>query len=148
MVQATRRRVRRLPALGPRNGRERLPYPEKRVELCDEVDEYGGPRPLVTPSCGENDHAMRAEMHRLGTAILNAVGAQHVVISEGNDHTHTPVLGRGPESLRTSDHRNFYICDASVFVSPGGAQPSQMIMALATRLADYLDSNTHRKEAP
>jgi choline dehydrogenase-like flavoprotein len=40
--------------------------------------------------------------------------------------------------LRTHDHPNLYICDASVFPSSGGAQPSQTIMALATRLARHL----------
>jgi choline dehydrogenase-like flavoprotein len=52
-------------------------------------------------------------------------------------------------NLRAHDHPNLYICDASVFVTSGGAQPSQTIQALAVRLADHLD---HRvawdKETP
>jgi choline dehydrogenase-like flavoprotein len=40
--------------------------------------------------------------------------------------------------LGAHDHPNLFVCDASVLVSSGGAQPSQTIMALATRLADHL----------
>jgi choline dehydrogenase-like flavoprotein len=112
------------------------------------------PLPFVTFSYGENEQAMRAEMHRLGTAILQAAGAQRAVISEGNDQTMGGSrMGSDPRSsvvdrnLRTWDHPNLYISDASVFVSPGGAQRSQTIMSLATRLADHLDSS-HPKEAP
>ncbi len=55
-------------------------------------------------------------------------------------------MGSSPEdsvvdpNLRTWDHPNLYICDASVFASTGGAQPSQTIMALAARLAAHLRS--------
>jgi choline dehydrogenase-like flavoprotein len=44
--------------------------------------------------------------------------------------------------LRAHDHPNLFVCDASVFVTCGGAQPSQTIMALATRLADHLLGGT------
>lgn len=132
---------------------ECLPDENNRVERSDDVDEYGVPRPLVTFSYGENEHAMRTEMHRLGAEILDAAGARHVIVSEGNDHTmggcrmgadrRSSVVDR---NLRTWDHPNLYICDASVFVTPGGAQPSQTIMALATRLADHLDTTSEPLE--
>jgi choline dehydrogenase-like flavoprotein len=57
------------------------------------------------------------------------------------DDPATSVVDR---NLRTHDHPNLYICDASVFVTPGGAQPSQTIQALATRLADHLDRGAPR----
>jgi choline dehydrogenase-like flavoprotein len=126
---------------------ECLPYAENRVELSDEVDEFGVPRPLVTFNYGDNEKAMREEAHRLGREILEGGGAVEVLISEGNDHTMGGCrMGDDPSSsvvdrnLRTHDHPNLYLCDASVFVSPGGAQPSQTIMALATRLAEHLSS--------
>ena len=125
---------------------ECLPNPDNRVELSDDVDEYGVPQPRVTFSYGDNENATREEMHRVATGIMEAAGATKVIISEGNDHTMggcrmgddlaTSVVDR---DLRTWDHRNLFVCDASVFVTSGGAQPSQTIMALATRLADHLD---------
>jgi choline dehydrogenase-like flavoprotein len=133
---------------------EFLPYAKNRVELSGGADEYGVPRPLATFSYGENEQAMRAEMHRLGTTILHAASAQRIVISEGNDHTMDGSrMGADRWSsvvdpdLRAWDHPDQYICHTSVFVRPGGAQPSQTITALATRLAEHLHSNTHPKEA-
>jgi choline dehydrogenase-like flavoprotein len=49
--------------------------------------------------------------------------------------------------LKAHDHPNLYVCDASVFVTSGGAQPSQTIMALATRLAEHLESGRSRAAA-
>jgi choline dehydrogenase-like flavoprotein len=122
-----------------------LPYETNRVELSDEADEFGVPRPKVTFNYGENEKAMRRTIHRLAGQILEAAGATEVLISEGNDHTMGGLrMGADPRtsvvdaSLKTHDHPNLYVCDASVFVTSGGAQPSQTIMALATRLAEGL----------
>jgi choline dehydrogenase-like flavoprotein len=124
---------------------ECLAYEDNRVELSGENDEFGVPRPKVTFNYGTNERNMRDEIHRVATQILDAAGAEDVIISEGNDHTMGGCrMGQHPENsvvdtnLRTHDHPNLYICDASVFVTPGGAQPSQTIMALATRLAEHL----------
>ncbi len=134
---------------------ECLPYPDNRVELSEDLDEYGVPRPLVAFNYGENEKAMREEAHRIGREILEAGGAEEVLISEGNDHTmggcrmgddaRSSVVDR---NLKAHDHPNLYICDASVFVTPGAAQPSQTIMALATRLADHLTSGRAAAAAP
>lgn len=130
---------------------ECLWYEDNRVELSDEVDEYGVPRPKVTLNYHENEHAMRADIHKHGREILNAAGAKEVFVSEGNDHTMggcvmgddstTSVVDR---NLRAHDHENLFICDASVFASSAGAQPSQTIMALATRLSDHLKQRAQR----
>jgi choline dehydrogenase-like flavoprotein len=123
-----------------------LPYETNRVELSDEADEFGVPRPKVTFNYGENEARMRQTIHRLARELLDAAGAEEVLISEGNDHTmggcrmgddpRTSVVDR---NLKAHDHPNLYICDASVFVTAGGAQPSQTIMSLATRLAEHLE---------
>jgi choline dehydrogenase-like flavoprotein len=127
---------------------ECLWYEDNRVSLSDERDEYGVPRPKVTLNYHENERQMREEIHRLGRQILDAAGAEEIFISEGNDHTMGGcVMGDNANDsvvnrdLRAHDHENLYICDASVFASSAGAQPSQTIMALATRLADHLKAN-------
>jgi choline dehydrogenase-like flavoprotein len=130
---------------------ECLPYETNRVELSDDPDELGVPRPLVTFDYGDNERAMREEIHRLGREILEAGGAEEVIISEGNDHLmggcrmgDDPLTSVVDRDLKAHDHPNLYVCDASVFVTSGGAQPSQTIMALATRLAEHLSA---RKQA-
>jgi choline dehydrogenase-like flavoprotein len=122
-----------------------LPYDTNRVELSDEADEFGVPRPKVTFNYGDNEKKMRQTIHRLAREILDAAGAEEVLVSEGNDHTMGGCrMGDDPKTsvvdrdLKAHDHPNLYICDASVFVTSGGAQPSQTIMALATRLAEHL----------
>jgi choline dehydrogenase-like flavoprotein len=50
-------------------------------------------------------------------------------------------------NLKAHDHPNLFVCDASVFVTSGGAQPSQTIMALATRLVDHLRSGAAARAA-
>jgi choline dehydrogenase-like flavoprotein len=124
---------------------ECLPYEGNRVQLSDEKDEYGVPVPRVTFDYHDNEKKMRERIHDLARQILEAAGAEEVLLAEGNDHTMGGCrMGKDPETsvvdanLKTHDHRNLYVCDASVFVTSGGAQPSQTIMALATRLADHL----------
>ena len=124
---------------------ECLPYEDNRVQLADDADEYGVPRPRVTFNVGDNERAMRDEMHRQARVILEAAGAQEILFSAGNDHTMGGCrMGDDPTSsvvdrnLKAHDHPNLYICDASVFATSGGANPSQTIMALASRLADHL----------
>jgi len=133
---------------------ECLPYESNRVELSGDEDAFGVPRPKVTFNYGANEKNMRRAIHGLATDILQASGAKEVLISEGNDHTMggcrmgsdrtTSVVDR---NLKAHDHSNLYICDASVFVTPGGAQPSQTIMALATRLAEHLSRKSARGPA-
>ncbi len=126
---------------------ESMPYAGNRVELSDETDEFGVPRPKVTFDFGEHEQAMRQAIHRHAQDILEAAGAQKILHGEGNDHTmggcrmgadHTDSVV--DPQCRSWDHPNLFICDASVFVTPGGAQPGQTIMALAARLADQLTS--------
>ena len=127
---------------------ECLPAETNRVELSAETDEFGVPRPIVTFDYHGNERAMRDEIHRTAKEILEAAGAEDVLISTGNDHTMGGCrMGADPTTsvvdadLKAHDHPNLFVCDASVFVTCGGAQPSQTIMALATRLADHLVSD-------
>jgi choline dehydrogenase-like flavoprotein len=96
---------------------------------------------------------MREDIHRLAREIFEAAGARmdDFAISEGNDHTmggcrmgDDPATSVVDRNLRSHDHANLYVCDASVFPTPGGTQPSQTIMALATRLARHLDEGAGR----
>jgi choline dehydrogenase-like flavoprotein len=133
---------------------ECLPYETNRVELSDDVDEFGVPRPRVTFDFGDNERAMREAIHTEARAILEAAGAEEILVSEGNDHTmggcrmgSDPATSVVDANLKAHDHPNLFVCDASVFVTSGGAQPSQTIMALATRLADHLADGGARRAA-
>lgn len=133
---------------------ECLPYEDNRVELSEEKDEFGVPRPKVTFNFRENEKKMRKKMGELASQILEAAGAREVLQGEGNDHTMGGCrMGDDPQksvvdrNLKAHDHPNLYIVDASVFVTSGGAQPSQTIMALALRLAHHLSGKVSVRSA-
>ncbi|NGQ96023.1 GMC family oxidoreductase [Brevibacillus sp. SYP-B805] len=124
---------------------EVLPHPDNRVTLAEEKDEYGMPRAKVTFSYQENDlklidHAV-VQMKR----IIEAMGGRpaHVVSDTahlmggcrmGNDPRTSVVDQFG----RSHDIPNLYIVGASTFVTSGGANPTNTVMALAARTADHL----------
>ena len=124
---------------------ECLYYSENRVELSEESDEFGVPRARVTFNFGDNERKMRDEMGSLARKILEAAGAKEIFIGSGNDHLMGGcTMGASADNsvvdanLKAYGHENLYVCDASVFPSSGGSQPSQTIIALASRLAEHL----------
>lgn len=124
---------------------EVLPHPENAVTLSGLKDEYGMPIPKVSFSYQENDrklykHAI-GEMNRL----IGAMGGtpEHVV----SDTAHLMGgcrMGRDPQTSvvneygQTHDIPNLFIAGASTFVTSGGANPTNTVMALAARTADKL----------
>ena len=126
---------------------ECLAYEDNCVELTNDVDDFGVPRPKVTFNFPEHEDAMRQDIHRLLQDILRAAGAETIVPAHGNDHLlggcrmgERPVdLSRRPALSQLGTSQPLYL-RRSVFVTPGGAQLGQTIMALASRLGDHLTS--------
>ncbi|MFY0546238.1 GMC family oxidoreductase [Brevibacillus sp. H7] len=132
---------------------EVLPHPDNAVTLTDEKDEYGMPVSKVTFSYQENDlrlidHAVE-QMNR----IIEAMGGkpEHVV----DDTAHLMGgcrMGSNPadsvvnEFGQTHDIPNLFIAGASTFVTSGGANPTNTVMALAARTADYLLDAMQRRD--
>ncbi|MCS7465016.1 GMC family oxidoreductase [Paenibacillus doosanensis] len=132
---------------------EVLPNPDNRVTLSDEKDEHGIPRATVAFSYGDNDR--RLIDHAVGTmnSILEAAGGKPEIIVPdtahlmggcrmGNDPTASVVNSYG----QTHDIPNLFICDASIFVTSGGGNPTNTVMALAARTADYIKAKGARLE--
>lgn len=69
---------------------------------------------------------------------MNRVDLERAEVVELLRMGHAPASSVVDRNLETHDHPNLYVCNASVFVTPGGAEPSQTIMSLATRLAEHL----------
>jgi choline dehydrogenase-like flavoprotein len=130
---------------------EVLPNENNQVTLSDEKDEYGLPRAKVTFSYGENDkkliqHAVR----KMKDIIESAGGTPEFIIEDtahlmggcrmGNDPSTSVVNSFG----QTHDIPNLFICDASIFVTSGGGNPTNTVMALASRTADYIKDMAKR----
>jgi choline dehydrogenase-like flavoprotein len=122
---------------------ECLPYEHNFVELSDEKDERGLPKPLIHFSHGENEEKMTAHAEELMREIWTRAGAKkmwtfqrnaHVIgtCRMGDDASDSVVDGNG----RSFDVPNLYVCDNSIFPSALSVNPALTIMALALRTAD------------
>lgn len=122
---------------------ECLPYDENYLELSDEKDERGLPKPLVHFSHGENEEKMTAHAERLMREIWARAGARKMWTFQRNAHViGTCVMGEDAAFAvvngngQSFDVPNLYICDNSIFPSALSVNPALTIMALALRTAD------------
>ncbi|HUW63451.1 MAG TPA: GMC family oxidoreductase [Spirochaetia bacterium] len=124
---------------------EVLPDENNAVTLSDEKDEYGMPRALITFGYGENDNRLIAHGVQKAQEILEAVGGEPAFVIPdtghlmgacrmGNDAATSVVDG----FCRSHDIPNLYICSAAVFVTSGGCNPTETVMAIAARTADHI----------
>lgn len=130
---------------------EVLPNPGNSVTLSDEKDEYGLPRAIVTFSYGENDQKLVAHGVKKSQEILEAVGGEPAFVIPDTGHLMgTCPMGENPAAsvvdgfCRSHDIPNLYICSAGVFVTSGGANPTETVMAIAARTADYIISEASK----
>lgn len=122
---------------------ECLPSDDNRLELVDEVDEYGIPRARITFTAGENENAITKHATAFMLRVMEAAGARETMVLARSAHT----IGTARMSVDPSDgvvdadgrsHEipNLWICDNSVFPSAIAANPALTIMALSLRTAD------------
>lgn len=122
---------------------ECLPYERNFVELSNERDARGLPKPRVHFSAGENEQRLTVHAERTMRAIWQAAGAHNVWSFQRFAHViGTCRMGTDPSKAvvdadgRVFDLPGLTICDNSVFPSALSANPSLTIMALSLRTAD------------
>ena len=127
---------------------ELLPHADNRVTLADERDQYGMPIARFDHSLAENDRRNMAYSTAVIGDILHAADAQDVLTIHRYAHLIGGCrMGTGPENSvvdlnqRSWAVPNLYLADGSVCPTQGSANPALTIMALASRLADHLQSN-------
>ncbi len=120
-----------------------LPYERNFLELSDEKDKRGLPKPRIHFSNGENEVRMTAHADKIMRAIWDAAGAKNVWAFPRNAHViGTCRMGHDADrSVVDADGRsheipNLYISDNSTFPSALSVNPALTIMALALRTAD------------
>lgn len=128
---------------------EDLPRPDNRITLDPTVrDQYGLPVAHIHVDDHENDTAMRTHAQTQATRIFEAVGARRVVCSRATPATHNMCTARMSADPcdgvcngwgQTHDVPNLFISDGSAFSTPGSANPTLTIVALALRQADYIE---------
>lgn len=130
---------------------EVLPSLSNYVTLSDENDEYGLPRALVNFSYGENDQKLIAHGVETCYQILEAAGGKRAFVISDTAHLHGGCrMGKDPsksvvnEFGQSHDIPNLFISDASVFVTSGGCNPTETVMAIAARTADHIAAQKYK----
>ena len=125
-----------------------LPSENNFLELADEKDARGLPKPRIYFTNGENESKMNAHAEKLMREIWTAAGAKKIWSFERNAHIiGTCVMGADAadsvvnHDCQSFDIANLYICDNSVFPSALAVNPALTIMALALRTADKFLQN-------
>jgi choline dehydrogenase-like flavoprotein len=128
---------------------EILPWPENRVTLSEEKDQFGLRVAHVNFELHDNDKKLIAFGKKKVEEVMRAAGAQEVeqearyahlvgAARMGSDPATSVVDGYG----RTHDIANLFVCDGSILPTQGSANPGLTIQALAARTADYLISQS------
>lgn len=130
---------------------EVLPNLANTVTLSDEKDEYGLPRPVVTFSYDQNDQKLIDHAVTKMKEILSAAGGKPEYVTKDTAHLMGGCrMGADPQSSvtdqwgRTHDHENLYLAGAPLFVTGGGTNPTETVMALAARTSDHLIAKAKR----
>jgi len=122
---------------------EGLPYEHNRVELSNETDARGLPKPRIFYTAGDNETRLTAHANRTMRAIWDAAGATNVW--GFNRHAHiigTCRMGKNPANSvvnsngEAHDVPGLYIADNSIFPTALSCNPALTIMALSLRIAD------------
>lgn len=137
---------------------EQQPDPESRVMLSDRVDRHGVPISRIDWRINAAEQATVRRMGRLVTEGLAGQGYRRVVLDdwvardqpfppEYQDVAHptgttrmsaSPAEGVVDRDCMVHGVRGLYVGGSSVFPTSGHANPTQMVVALAVRLADRL----------
>ncbi|MFH5187494.1 GMC family oxidoreductase [Paenibacillus sp. TAB 01] len=132
---------------------EVLPNPDNRITLSDEPDHHGMPRAKVTFSYGDNDLRLIGHAVESMRNILTAAGGKPDFVVPDTAHLMGGCrMGDDPNTSvtnsygQTHDISNLFICDASLFVTSGAGNPTNTVMALAMRTADYIKDQAARME--
>ncbi len=126
---------------------EILPWPDNRVQLAEEKDQFGIPVAKVTFNLRDNDKKLIEFGKKTVTNVMWAAGAEEVVQEARYAHlVGAARMGSDPASSvvdkfgRTHDVPNLFVCDGSILPTQGSANPGLTIQSLAARTADYLIS--------
>ncbi len=127
---------------------EDLGQPGNGVTLDPKVkDAYGVPVAHVHVDEHANDKALRKHAQDQMAKMYDAVGAKRVIRSATPPATHnmcTARMSANPRDGVTNAHgqahdiANLFVSDGSAFSSPGSANPTLTIVALALRQAEFI----------
>jgi choline dehydrogenase-like flavoprotein len=127
---------------------EDLPRSDNRITLNSSVkDAFGLPVPNVHVDEHANDQAMRTHAQGQMHKMYDAIGAKRILNGPIPPATHNLCTARMSANPRdgvtnawgqTHDIKNLFVSDGSALTTPGAANPTLTIVALALRQAEYI----------
>ena len=124
---------------------EILPWPDNRVTLAADRDQFGMRVANVSFNLHDNDRKLIKAAKEKTMEVMHAAGAKEVVQEARYAHlVGAARMGNDPRTSvvdkfgRTHDIANLFVCDGSILPTQGSANPGLTIQALAARTADYL----------
>jgi len=127
---------------------EDMPRADNRITLDPKVrDGYGLPVPHVHVDEHPNDIAMRNHATEQAAKLYDAIGAKRTLKGNHPPATHNMGTARMSKDPRdgvtnawgqTHDIKNLFVSDGSQLSTPGSANPTLTIVALALRQAEYI----------
>ncbi len=131
-----------------------LPHPDNFLELSDELDARGLPKPRIHFTNGGNERRMTTHAERLMREIWSRAGGSDIWAFARNAHIiGTCRMGDDPNASvvsaegRSHDIPNLYVMDNSVFPTALSVNPALTIMALSLRCADRFIARAARGDA-
>jgi choline dehydrogenase-like flavoprotein len=128
---------------------EDLARADNRITLSSDVrDAHGVPVANVHVDEHANDQAMRKHAQGQMTKMYQAIGAKRIVHGPTPPATHnlcTARMSAHPSDGVTNawgqahDVKNLFVSDGSALTTPGAANPTLTIVALALRQAEYIE---------
>jgi choline dehydrogenase-like flavoprotein len=127
---------------------EDLGRADNRITLDPTIkDAYGSPVAHVHVDEHDNDKALRKHAQDQAAKMYESIGAKRVIRSLTPPATHNMCTARMSGNPRdgvtnawgqTHDINNLFVSDGSAFSSPGSANPTLTIVALALRQGEYI----------
>jgi len=127
---------------------EDLPRGGNRIALNSNVkDAFGLPVANIHVDEHANDRAMRKHAQQQMSRMYEAIGAKRVVVGPTPPATHNLCTARMSSDPRegvtnrwgqTHDIKNLFVSDGSALSTPGAANPTLTIVALALRQGEYI----------
>ena len=122
---------------------ECLPDKNNYLELSDEKDDFGLPKPRIYFSMGDNEIKMGLHAENLMRKIWENAGAKNITVHQRMAHTigtckmsNNADTGVVDTECRSFEIDNLFIADNSVFPGALSANPALTIMANSLRVAD------------
>ena len=140
---------------------EQAPNPDSRVVLAQEKDELGMPRIALEWRLGQLEKVTLLESSKILAAEISRTTGLRVKLQEwlfsgdaeipttvhgGHHHMGTTRMGDTPKTgvvdknCQVYGIKNLYVAGSSVFPTCGYVNPTLTIVALAVRLAHYIDN--------